>query len=691
MRSLIAPLILCATCFAMPLAASAQVTMAWSYVGNPGNPADTTVMNDGTTGYGSMAYNYNIGTYDVTNSQYVAFLNSNDATGANTLGLYSSYMSSSPYGGINYNSGAANGSKYSVISGDGNHPVNYETWYSAIRFANWLNNGQVPGGTETGAYTLLGGTPTPSNNDSITRNAGATVFLPSENEWYKAAYYNPATSSYYLYPTSSNTAPNATGPTATPNSANYASLVGNLTDVGAYSGTTSPYGAFDMGGNVYQWNESVIATFSRALRGGSFYDSPDMLLSSYRTNYLGSSVVEELGFRVAESGYLAAQGPLTAFSDHHQQDYSSYNGAGLTLTGINLSGANLEFATFSSGDLTSANLSGANVAATNFTSTNLTNANLQNSYAPQAITAAQLQSAASVTGVNLSGNNLSGFDLHGLNLSGANFSGANLSSDNLASANLSGATFTSATLTGANLDHAILPAALPMLPVINGAVVTLHGTLTVSGQTQVDPGGTLTLDHLSTLNTNGLSLSSSSTITVELAGLTAGSQYSQLNIGGTATLGGTLDVILASGYKPSPGNQFQLFNGVLQNTFATVVLPTLLPGEFWNQSQLYSAGTLSVGGVLGDLNGDGVVNGLDISLVSAYWLRAGQGLPADANADGVVNGLDIALISSNWLQTSVSGAGSRATGVPEPSTLALAVLALMTACALRSRLRRCAG
>ncbi len=96
-----------------------------------------------------------------------------------------------------------------MISGDGNHPVNYVTWYDAIRFANWLNNGQVPGSTETGAYTLLGGTPTPSNGNSITRNAGATVFLPSENEWYKAAYYNPATSSYFQYPTSSNTVPTA--------------------------------------------------------------------------------------------------------------------------------------------------------------------------------------------------------------------------------------------------------------------------------------------------------------------------------------------------------------------------------------------------------------------------------------------------------------------------------------------------
>jgi formylglycine-generating enzyme len=278
---------------AAPLAASA-VTMAWSPVGNPGNPVDTTVMTtDGTTGYGSVPYAYNIGTYDVTNSQYVEFLNSNDPSGTNTLGLYNAGMDSI-YGGINYNYGEASGSKYSAISGDGNHPVNSVTWFSAARFANWLDNGQIPGSTETGAYTLLG-----SNN--VTRNAGAKIFLPSENEWYKAAYYNPATSSYFQYPTSNNGTPIASGPTATPNSANYSEAVNNLTNVGAYSGTTSPYGAFDMGGNVFQWNEALISGSYRGLRGGSLDDlSSSNLLSSYRygLGYPGGDSYK-LGFRVA--------------------------------------------------------------------------------------------------------------------------------------------------------------------------------------------------------------------------------------------------------------------------------------------------------------------------------------------------------------------------------------------------------
>ncbi len=167
--------------------------MAWSYVGNPGNP------NDSITSFGTVGYAYNIGTYDVTNNQYAAFLNAKlpDGETNDPLSLYNSSMTDATFGGITYNPSAPSGSKYFVSLDDGDHPVNYVTYYDAIRFANWLNNGQGNGNTETGAYTLLGGTPTPSNAGSITRNEGATVFLPDENEWYKAAYYNPATRSVF--------------------------------------------------------------------------------------------------------------------------------------------------------------------------------------------------------------------------------------------------------------------------------------------------------------------------------------------------------------------------------------------------------------------------------------------------------------------------------------------------------------
>ena len=301
-------------------ATSGAVTIPTVAVGNPGNAPDTVVAyDDGTSGYGSVPYMFYIGTYDVTNSQYVEFLNTKDPTGANTLGLWNSNMANTAWGGISFDSANASGSKFVLITGRQNHPVNGVTWYDAVRFANWLNNGEGNGDTESGAYTLLGGTPTPSNGRSITRNAGAKVFLPSENEWYKAAYYDPATSAYFFYPTSSNSPPTASSPTALPNHANYSGVVGNLTDVGAYSGTTSPYGAFDMGGNVAQWNETSIGLGGayRGLRGGSWIfdaDNDDLASADRDHNDPVSEISDDnstatgfidVGFRVASMAPLS--------------------------------------------------------------------------------------------------------------------------------------------------------------------------------------------------------------------------------------------------------------------------------------------------------------------------------------------------------------------------------------------------
>jgi formylglycine-generating enzyme required for sulfatase activity len=291
---------------------ASAVTVQWSPVGNAGNAADP------ATGsrFGAVPYAYNIGTKDVTAGQYVEFLNTKDAGGLNLLGLYNTSMSDATHGGINFNNVNPPGSMYSVISGRADHPANFVNWFDTVRFANWLNNGQGNGDTENGAYTLLHDgsptpTPIPSNGNSVTRNAGATVFLPSENEWYKAAYYDPRTtaqggppsdSHYWLYPTSSNLVPTASGPTALPNHANFSpGGPDTVTDVGAYSGTTSPYGAFDMGGNVFQWNETILAGLARVVRGGGFiYDSSLMLSSFQGNNYPeGAGSLEADGFRLA--------------------------------------------------------------------------------------------------------------------------------------------------------------------------------------------------------------------------------------------------------------------------------------------------------------------------------------------------------------------------------------------------------
>jgi formylglycine-generating enzyme required for sulfatase activity len=253
---------------------SASVTLDWVTVGNAGNAADS-------TGFGAVGYNYQIGKYEVTNAQYGAFLNAKAAT--DNYGLYNTNMSSS---GIT-RSGSSGSFTYSVTEALANRPVVHVSWYDAARFANWLANGQGSGDTETGSYTLSGAT-----SGNFTANAGAQVYIPTENEWYKAAYYNGANSTYSLYPNGQNTITTA--------DANYNRSVGSSTNVGTYSSDPSFYGTFDQGGNVWEWNDAVIGS-ARGLRGSAWYfDGASYLASTYRySNASPSDEVDLIGFRLA--------------------------------------------------------------------------------------------------------------------------------------------------------------------------------------------------------------------------------------------------------------------------------------------------------------------------------------------------------------------------------------------------------
>ncbi|MCX5645521.1 MAG: SUMF1/EgtB/PvdO family nonheme iron enzyme, partial [Phycisphaerae bacterium] len=215
------------------------------------------------------SYGYRIGKYEVTNAQWNTFT---AAAGAPTGNGYGYDLSA-------YFTGAQ-------------QPTNNVSWYEAAQFCNYLTSGDK----SKGAYQFSGNNSNPGDFSGINRDAAISSYdiayvIPTEDEWYKAAYFKPNGSGYSLYANGLNTIP------AADNGWNYSGGSYNAPwDVG--SGIQEQNTTFDMMGNVYEWNETPIWDWARVQRGGSYYSS-DVLSSSYQAygNPLGQNF--SVGFRVA--------------------------------------------------------------------------------------------------------------------------------------------------------------------------------------------------------------------------------------------------------------------------------------------------------------------------------------------------------------------------------------------------------
>ena len=271
-------------------------------VGNSGNAADP------ATGslYGAVAYDYQIAKNETTIDQYAEFLNA--AAKSDPYSLYSTNMTTSYINGIS-RSGISGSYSYAVNPGSANKPITIVSWFDAARFCNWMHNGQGSGSTETGAYTLNG-----AMSGIYLKSPNATVWIPSENEWYKAAYYDATkggTGGYWPYPTQRNSM--TTNDIGVAGAANYTDAKGyavygsgagpwGITDVGAYGANSdSFYGTNDQGGNVWEWNDTIVSGALRGMRGGAWNNlaNDDFLTSSYSSQRVPSGEYAFLGFRVA--------------------------------------------------------------------------------------------------------------------------------------------------------------------------------------------------------------------------------------------------------------------------------------------------------------------------------------------------------------------------------------------------------
>jgi formylglycine-generating enzyme required for sulfatase activity len=290
------------------------------------NPPDS-------NGYGSVANDFRIGKYDVTAREYCQFLNA-VASKSDLYALYNDAMSSNPNIASITRTKEADGSfTYTLKQDTLNLPIAMVSWFSAARFCNWMHHGQPigeegPMTTETGSYALNGamkdenGTAKLPKSDYCRLDNEAKFFLPTEDQWYKAAYYKRnGKADYWDYPTASDgifgNEPrkdllNQANCFISSNSDksndwlfhwNYKYSNGGkapfLTSVGDFSSSPGPYGTFDMGGNLFQWVSHPGYTGTRVIRGGCWKKESDELKKTTCITANPAIGYDFVGFRIA--------------------------------------------------------------------------------------------------------------------------------------------------------------------------------------------------------------------------------------------------------------------------------------------------------------------------------------------------------------------------------------------------------
>jgi len=316
-------LVFCLALLCLGTLAQAAITIATVPVGDPGNAGE--LSGSGAGGYGPdrvcgfVGYTYNIGKYEVTAGQYCDFLNKVART--DTYRLYETEMAD-PVNNLGCNiqrTGTSGSYAYTVAADWANRPVNYVSYWDACRFANWLHNGQPTGlqtavTTERGVYTLDGYNG--SDGRTIQRDAGWKWAVTSEDEWYKAAYYKGGVTNagYWDHPMQSDYPPPSSNDITNPDGGNNANFYQDgytidspyyRTNVGEFENSGSAYGTFDQGGNVWEWNETIVSEGSnyawRGWRGGSFISDGNHLRASGRMSDNPTVANFNIGFRVVQA------------------------------------------------------------------------------------------------------------------------------------------------------------------------------------------------------------------------------------------------------------------------------------------------------------------------------------------------------------------------------------------------------
>jgi sulfatase modifying factor 1 len=305
-------------------AAAGMPDIEWVVVGNPGNPPDT-------TGHGAVPYTFEISRHEITVGQWAAFLSA--VAARDPHGLWQGAQ------GV-VRAGEAGAYRYTPAPGRERHPVMHVSFLDAMRFANWLHHVTAAARagdaaapidtatlTETGAYDIAAG------GGLAARAPAARVWIPSEDEWYKAAYHQPVATGgppggYWRYPTRSDEPPKLGTPgDAAPGLANFLADTtpqpnggvlrdyGNVFPVESFPGSGSHYGTLDQAGNAWEWIEVVVFDTQRGMRGGNMCGSHEKLLKTVRTSASPGRRYPDTGFRVARAVPPPSAGPASSVNE----------------------------------------------------------------------------------------------------------------------------------------------------------------------------------------------------------------------------------------------------------------------------------------------------------------------------------------------------------------------------------------
>ena len=226
---------------------------------------------------------------------------------------------------------------------------------------------------------------------------------------------------------------------------------------------------------------------------------------------------------------------------------------------------------------------------------------------------------------------------------------------------------------------------------VNG-VVNLNGnTLNVTGAGQVNLNNQITgggsVNSSGVLGTGGSTgvtgnLTSTGTLDIDIAG-TAANFFDAFSVTGTATLSGVLNVDAVAGFAPSTGQSFTVLTASSVSAAAlTLGGPDAALFSLIKNPTSLVLQAISAVAVPGDYNGDGTVNAADYT-VWRNTRNSTTNLAADGDNSGTVNTADYNFWKARFGRTSGSGSGSGA--VPEPGSVALALVAGLALVAIRRR------